>query len=109
MTFNNRELDILAARAAGLKVVGNKHPADGVNVICGALICVWRPRVDDGDALRPMAKLRIATVFEKLHTVSVWSNTKDDWLTEYCADGMGSDILQTTRPSKPLRERWRAA
>lgn len=58
-TQTTRELDVLAARAAGFTVVGTTHPPDGVNVLAHGAPFVWRPRVDDGDAFRLANDLRM--------------------------------------------------
>lgn len=56
--MTDRELDMTAAKAAGLTVVGDQHPPDGLNVVGeDGRVFVWRPRVDDGDALRLAVKL----------------------------------------------------
>lgn len=65
MTTFTREDYEMAAKAAGYAVIGDLHPQDGVNVIIGGRVYLWRPPEDDGDALRLAVKLRIR--FE-LHT-----------------------------------------
>lgn len=42
----------MAAKAAGLEVLGDEHPVDGLNVLVNGRVYTWRPRHDDGDALR---------------------------------------------------------
>lgn len=57
----------------------------------------WNPLTDDADALRLAVTLRLDIGFEKLHTVSVWSDPQDGWIIEHCDDGMGADISEKTR------------
>ena len=57
----------------------------------------WNPLTDDGDALRLAVTLRLDIGFEKLHTVSVWSDPQEGWIIEHCDDGMGVDIFEKTR------------
>jgi len=82
----DRELLELAAKACGLEEAKMRIEFNQ-----------WNPIEDDGDALRLAVKLRLDIGFEKLHTVSVWSDPQDDWITEYCDDGMGADISEKTR------------
>jgi len=87
MTDTDKELLELAAKAAGRGDhwwVGDTH-------------LKWNPLTDDGDALRLAVKLRLDIGFEKLHTVSVWSDPRDGWIIEHCDDGMGADISEKTR------------
>jgi hypothetical protein len=82
----DRELLELAAKACGLEEAKMRIEFNQ-----------WNPLTDDGDALRLAVKLRFDIGFEKLHTVSVWVNPLDKWITEYCDDGMGADISEKTR------------
>jgi hypothetical protein len=82
----DRELLELAAKACGLEEAKMRIE-----------FSQWNPIEDDGDALRLAVKLRLDIGFEKLHTVSVWVNPLDKWITEYCDDGMGADISEKTR------------
>ncbi len=82
----DRELLELAAKACGLEEAKMRIEFNQ-----------WNPIEDDGDALRLAVKLRLDIGFEKLHTVSVWVNPLDKWITEYCDDGMGADISEKTR------------
>jgi len=82
----DRELLELAAKACGLEEAKMRIEFNQ-----------WNPLEDDGDALRLAVKLRLDIGFEKLHTVSVWSDPQDGWITEYCDDGMGADISEKTR------------
>lgn len=93
--MTDRELLELAAKAGGieLRFLGGVTPfSDGPG-----MIGEWNPLKDDGDALRLAVKLRLDMSFDKLHTVCVWCSAIDDWITEYCADGMGADIENATR------------
>jgi len=91
MTDSDETLLELAAKAAGLS-----HP-DGVYWVRNDAGDSWNPLTDDGDALRLAVKLRLDIGFEKLHTVSVWSDPRDGWIIEHCDDGMGADISEKTR------------
>jgi hypothetical protein len=82
----DRELLELASKACGLEQAKMRIEFNQ-----------WNPLTDDGDALRLAVKLRLDIGFEKLHTVSVWGNPLDKWITEYCDDGMGADISEKTR------------
>jgi hypothetical protein len=53
------ELDLFAAKSVGYVVLGDKHTSDGLNVIANGRTLLWRPRYDDGDALRLAAKAGI--------------------------------------------------
>lgn len=53
----------LAAKAAGYKVVGDRHAGDGLNVLVGGRVWVWRPHADDGDALRLAVEARVNIEF----------------------------------------------
>lgn len=53
----------LAAKAAGYKVVGDRHSGDGLNVLVGGRVWVWRPHADDGDSRRLEVQLRINVQF----------------------------------------------
>ena len=55
----DRELLEAAAKAAGIEVVGNRHPTDGLNCDFSGHVVVWRPLIDDGDAFRLAVKLGI--------------------------------------------------
>ena len=92
--MTDRELLELAAKAAGIDyahidrhgaILYSEHPRN------------WNPLTDDGAAFRLAVKLRLDIGFEKLHTVSVWVDPLDKWITEYCNDGMGADISEKTR------------
>ena len=82
----DRELLELAAKACGLEEAKMRIEFNQ-----------WNPLADDGDALRLAVKLRLDIGFEKLHTVSVWSDPQDGWIIEHCDDGMGADISEKTR------------
>ena len=92
--MTDRELLELAAKAAG---IAGFWVDDGLNTGSNATPTVWNPITDDGDAFRLAVKLRLDIGFEKLHTVSVWVDPLDKWITEYCNDGMGADISEKTR------------
>jgi len=100
--MTDRELLELAAKAAGIKAL---RAPDGVLRDCTGddpMMNIfaskpWNPLTNDGDALRLAVKLRLDIGFEKLHTVSVWSDPQDGWIIEHCDDGMGADISEKTR------------
>jgi len=84
--MTDRELLELASKACGLEEAKMRIEFNQ-----------WNPLEDDGDALRLAVKLRLDIGFEKLHTVSVWSDPRDGWIIEHCDDGMGADISEKTR------------
>ena len=86
--MTDRELLELASKAAGIEEAKMRIEFNQ-----------WNPLEDDGDALRLAVKLRLDIGFEKLHTVFVWSDTLDDWITEQCeiGNGMGKGIEGLSR------------
>lgn len=88
MPDTDREL-LQAAAAAGMRVVGDKHPPDGLNVEYGGRVFVWRPRADDGDALRLAVELDIDIDFHGGCAVA-WSNDRFE-------ERFGSDPMAATR------------
>ena len=95
--MTDKELLELAAKAAGIESLWWTKDGNKLFQRNGGEQKPWNPIEDDGDALRLAVKLRLDIGFEKLHTVSVWSDPQDDWITEYCDDGMGADISEKTR------------
>jgi len=91
--MTDRELLEAAAKAAGIDIEWQSG-AWAHNNETG---CEWNPLTNSGDALELAVKLRLDIGFEKLHMVSVWCRSVDDWVTEHCDDGMGSDIAEKTR------------
>ena len=57
----------------------------------------WNPLGSNSDCFALIAKFRLGIAFEKLHTVSVWCDPLDGWITEHCKDGMGADIEDKIR------------
>jgi hypothetical protein len=98
--MTDRELLEDAAKAAGIKVRIYHDMIVERGTDC---VCVdhrgfqWNPIINSGDAFELAMKLRLDIGFEKLHMVSVWCRSVDDWVTEHCDDGMGSDIAEKTR------------
>ena len=96
--MTDRELLELAAKAAGIELWHEDVFTTGLTQkVSDNRILRWNPLTDDGDALWLAVKLRLDIGFEKLHTVSVWGNPLDKWITEYCDDSMGADISEKTR------------
>ena len=87
----------LAAKAAGIESLWWTKDGNKLFQRNGGEQKPWNPLTDDGDALRLAVKLRLDIGFEKLHTVSVWSDPQDGWIIEHCDDGMGADISEKTR------------
>ena len=90
--MTDRELLEAAAKAAGYVLM--PHTQDDRKFCVGGR--EWNPLTNSGDALELAVKLRLDIIFEKLHTVSVWCPPLDNWVTERCDDGMGSDIAEKT-------------
>ena len=63
MTTFTREDYEMAAKAAGYAIIGDLHPSDGVNVVIGGRVYLWRPSDEDGDAFRLANRLRICVEF----------------------------------------------
>jgi hypothetical protein len=95
--MTDRELLELAAKAIGLPECGWMGPA--FMYVKNNTFTDWDPLTNDGDAFLLAVKLRLDIGFEKLHTVSVWVDPLDEWITEQCdiGNGMGKGIEGLTR------------
>ena len=94
----DRQMLELAAKAGGIRLEWDGPPDKWQPMYYkGKTYHSWDPRHDDGDSRRLQNHLRIGVEYEKLHTVAVWCQVIDDWITEYCEDGMGADIDDKTR------------
>ena len=93
MTTFTREDFEHAAKAAGLVVCGRLHPPDGVNIAAPhGPIYVWRPPVDDGDALRLAVKLRIKFRYnEVLGQALAWTGGVPDFEAQANIEDFGRD------------------
>ena len=88
--MNDRELLKLAAKAAGIEVVG--VVADGIPHRFGG--GYWNPITDDGDALRLAVKLNIDVMHTNIHGPQV--NAMADYEVA-CIENGGKDPYAATR------------
>jgi hypothetical protein len=86
--MNDRELLALAAKAAGIKPLGEAFELNGDFAgFCMPARKVWNPLVDDGDALRLAVNLGINISFPPymkherpvVHAGKYWDNSDDCW------------------------------
>lgn len=61
--MTDQELLVWAAKAAGYEVFGYIHPKDGLDILIDNRAFVWRPLLDDGEALRLALKLELQINF----------------------------------------------
>ena len=97
MTYTDRELLELAAKAAGIEL---PNPTLRVTHMRGVAPKVWNPIEDDGDALRLAVKLDIDLIRESLDDVpSTPTHVKaQSWDLEFSAsEALGDDHYAATR------------
>ena len=96
MTYTDRELLELAAKAAGIEL---PNPTLRVTHMRGVAPKVWNPIEDDGDALRLAVKLDIDLIRESLDDVpSTPTHVKaQSWDLEFSASEALGDHYAATR------------
>lgn len=87
----DKELLELAAKAAGIELLGWSEIAEGFKT--NAPMEYWNPLIDDGDALRLAVKLEIDITFNAFEDENVLAS----WDTEWVMEDYNDDPYAATR------------